>query len=194
MLLWLPQGGQAQAERCTYQNPDAWHDPECGMSWVVRDSHRTTSVRIEHTPSYHTYSIWTIGGQQYVLAYRDQDSDPSDIVVDFYRMDGSHYVALGTELLAAVPSEVRLVKLIPDTLPQLAFFARCGQLQCLTVVRFDGDHIEELLDYAASEIRIHDGAQPFIEAVSKTAKIVEKVEWDPKRKKFRAAVKSIAKD
>jgi len=130
----------------------------------------------------------------YVLAYRDQDSDPSDIVVDFYRRDAGGYAALGTEELAAVPKEVRTVNLIPEAQPQLAFFASCGMLRCLTVIRLNNDRVEKLFDYAASEIRVHEGNRPFIQAISESAKSAENFEWYPKEERFRVTLKSTAKN
>jgi hypothetical protein len=185
---------QGQTNRCSYQNPDAWHAPECRLKWVVNDPHRTTSVRIEHSPAYHTYSIWGIENHDYVLAYRDKDSDPSSIVVDFYRREGGQYLPVGTEDLGAVPNDVRLVRLLPNSPPQIAFIAPCGQLQCLSVVKVDYAQTEELFDYAASEIRIHEGNQPFIEAVSRTVKVTEKFAWDPKTRRFSSGSRSSAKD
>jgi len=111
--------------------------------------------------------------------------------VDFYREENSEYLPVGTEDLGAVPNDVRLVNLVPKAPPQIAFIAPCGQLQCLSVVKVDNAHIEELIDYAASEIRIHEGDQPFIEAVSKTAKATEKFAWDPKTRRFGSAVKRL---
>ena len=48
------------------------------------DPHTIENVAIRHEPSYHTYSRWVLDGLTYVIAYRDIDDQPEDIVMDIY--------------------------------------------------------------------------------------------------------------
>lgn len=177
-------GKEKVSEFCSSYTTAAYHSPQCDL-WVVHDPNRVEEVKIPHRPEYHTYSRWVIGEQTYILAYRDVDYQPSDLVADVYLAGSAGNSLIGTIPVYDVVRDVSLVKLNGGETPDLVFRTSCGQLECVFVMHFAKGKAQEVFQYAASKIEILDGKSPEIVAKSRLANLVEEFVWDPKAREFK---------
>jgi len=177
-------GKKKVSEFCSSYTAAAYHSPQCDQ-WVVHDPNRVEDVKIAHQPAYHTYSRWILGDQTYLLAYRDVDYQPADMVADVYLASEGANSLVGKLSVFEIVSDVSAVKLTGGEVPDLLFRASCGQLECLSVLRFTKGKAREVFQYAASKIEIVDGAAPKIVVESRLANLVQEFVWDSKAKEFK---------
>src|SRR5271169_4020002 len=90
LVVALLQASTKQSELCDSFTTEAYHSPRCNQ-YVVRDPKRADDIAIPHSPRYHTYSQWDFDHQTVVLAYRDIDNDPKNMVADAYLAGGGKY-------------------------------------------------------------------------------------------------------
>jgi hypothetical protein len=128
-------GREKVEEFCSSRTTSSYHSPQCDR-WVVHDQNRVADVRIPHKPEYHTYSRWKLGDRTYVLAYRDVDQQPSDMVADIYLVNEEGYRRVGKISVHDIVTDVSAWSLTESEVPDLVFRAACGHLQCVFVVRF----------------------------------------------------------
>ena len=172
------------SEFCSSRTTAAYHSPQCDL-WAVHDPNRVEDVKIDHRPAYHTYSRWMLGEQTYILAYRDVDYQPSDMVADVYLgSNGANSLAGKISVYEAV-RDVSALKLTRGVEPDLVFRASCGELECIFVLHFTEGKAREVFQYAASKIEIVDGANPKIVAKSRLANSVQEFVWDSRAKEFK---------
>jgi len=169
---------------CSSRTTAAYHSPECGFIWVVRDPNRISDIHIDHSPEYHTYSRWVISGMEYVLAYRDIDNDPANIALDLYRSSGARYSQIGSLTIGAPISKVQALALVPKQGEQLVIFSQCGQLHCIDIVQVRDDQAKELFEYAGTTIVVRTGRLPSIVATSKSAGLTEQFTWSEVHQQF----------
>jgi hypothetical protein len=177
-------GKEKVSEFCSSWTTAAYHSPQCDL-WVVHDPNRVEDVKIAHHPEYHTYSRWTLGEHAYILAYRDVDFQPSDMVADVYLAGSTGNSLAGKISIYDIVSDVSLVKLNGGETPALAFRASCGQLECVFVLHFAEGKAQEVFQYAASKIEVLDGDIPEIVAKSRLSNLVEAFAWDSKLNEFK---------
>jgi hypothetical protein len=174
-----------KSEFCSSRTTTAYHSPKCDW-WVVHDPKRVQGIKVVHTPAYHTYSQWELAGQTYVLAYRDVDYEPQDMVADVYQTDDRRYKQIGKIEVYDLVTNVSLEKLTSGETPDLVFWSDCGQLKCIFVLRFSKSKAEKVFSYAATQIKISSLGRPRIVAVSQLANLREEFAWDSRAKEFRS--------
>jgi hypothetical protein len=184
VLLSIPSGPQdSSSEFCSSRTTEAYHSPKCNL-FVVHDPQRVENLRISHKPAYHTYSRWVLDGKTYVLAYRDIDRQPQEMMVDLYLAEASGYNLAGSVRIAGVVNAVSTERLTGSASPDIVFRVDSGQLQYLDVVRFSDGKAKEVFWYGASEIETETEPQPTIVAKSKLSNLIEEFAWDSKSSKF----------
>jgi hypothetical protein len=177
-------GKEKVSEFCSSYTTAAYHSPQCDL-WVVHDPNRVEDVKILHRPAHHTYSRWTVGDQAYILAYRDVDHQPSDMVADIYLVSEARNNLIGNIRVYDAISDVLEMRLTGGDVPDLLFRSSCGQLECVFVLHFEDGKAQRVFQYAASKIEIMGGKTPEIAAKSKLANLVQEFAWDPKAKEFK---------
>jgi hypothetical protein len=177
-------GKKKVSEFCSSYTAAAYHSPQCDQ-WVVHDPNRVEDIKIAHLPAYHTYSRWILGDQTYILAYRDVDHQPSDMIADVYLASNGANSLVGKIPVYDAVSDVSLLKVTKGEEHDLVFSASCGQLECVFVLHFAEGKAKEIFQYAASKIEIVDGTTPKIVAKSRLANLVEEFVWDSKAKEFK---------
>ena len=177
-------GEKKVAEFCSSLTTGAYHSPQCDF-WVVHDPKRVEDVEIEHKPSYHTYSRWKLGEQTYILAYRDVDYQPADMVADIYRVSNTGNNLIGKVSLYDAVTDVSPVGLTGRDVPDLVFRTTCGELQCVFVLRFADGKAQSVVSYGASEMSVVSETKPAILAKSRLANVVEEFAWDSRVNEFR---------
>jgi hypothetical protein len=177
-------GKEKVSEFCSSHTTAAYHSPQCDL-WVVHDPNRVEGVKILHRPAYHTYGRWILGGQTYILAYRDVDYQPADMVADIYVAEDGRNSLVGKISVYDVVSDVSPLKVTGGEGNDLVFRSSCGQLECVFVLHFAEGKAREVFKYAASKIEIVDGTTPKIVAKSSLANLVEEFVWDSRAKEFK---------
>src|SRR5215469_4647532 len=172
------------SEFCSSRTTEAYHSPKCDW-FVVHDPQRVDDVKIPHRPAYHTYSRWVVDGQTYILAYRDVDQQPQEMMVDVY-LEGSSggYKLVGSIRIAGVVNGVSIEKLTGSLIPDIVFRVESGQLQYVDVLRFAEGKAKEVFWYGASELEITTQPKAMIVARSKLSNVVEEFAWDPRTNRF----------
>jgi hypothetical protein len=177
-------GREKVEEFCSSHTTASYHSPQCDL-WVVHDRNRVADVRIQHKPEYHTYSRWRLGEQTYVLAYRDVDSQPSDMVADIYLVNEEGYRRVGKISVHDIVTDVSALALTEGEVPDLVFRAACGHLQCMFIVRFADGMAQQVFSYGASQIELSSEQKPKVLAKSTLANLVEEFSWDARAGGFR---------
>ena len=177
-------GREQVQEFCSSHTTASYHSPQCDR-WVVHDQNRVADVLIPHKPEYHTYSRWKLGDQTYVLAYRDVDAHPADMVADIYLVNEEGYRRVGKISVHDIVMDVSALPLTDGEIPDLVFRAACGHLQCVFVVRFAKGMAQEVFSYGASQIEISAERKPRVLARSTMANLVEEFGWDARAGEFR---------
>lgn len=176
---------EKKTEFCSSRTTTAYHSPACDWGFVVRDPQRVDDVRIPHKPTYHTYSRWVLGGQAYILAYRDIENRPDDMVVDVYVTNGEGRKLIGNARIPGIVTNIAEAKLTGGELPDLIIRFEGGQLQYVDVLRFSDKVAHQVFQYGASSIELVADSTPMLEVTSKGANLVEQFAWDPRSDKFK---------
>jgi hypothetical protein len=183
LALALSQASAKQSESCDSFTTEAYHSPKCNQ-YVVHDPKRVDDIKIPHSPRYHTYSRWVFGDQTVVLAYRDVDNDPMNMVADAYLSNGGKYQLLGSAQIPGMVTDVSSVELTGGELPDIVLHFDGGQLKYVDVLRFSKGRARQVFQYAASSIEILVEPKPKIVATSKLSNLVEQFAWDPRSNEF----------
>jgi hypothetical protein len=184
LALALSQAPAKQSESCDSFTTEAYHSPKCNQ-YVVHDPKRADDIKIPHSPPYHTYSRWALGDQTVVLAYRDVDKDPTDMVADAYLANGGKYEFLGSAKIPGMVTDVSSAELTGGDLPDIVFHFDGGQLKYVDVLRFSKGKAQNVFQYAASKIEVSTEPKPKIVATSKLSNVVEEFAWDSRSQEFR---------
>jgi hypothetical protein len=188
LALALAQTPARQSGFCDSFTTEAYHSPKCNR-YVVHDPKRVDDIKIPHSPRYHTYSRWALGDQTVVLAYRDVDNDPMDMVADAYLANGGKYQLLGSAQIPGMVTDVSSAELTGGELPDIVFHFEGGQLKYVDVLRFSKGRARQVFQYGASQIEILMKSKPTIEATSKLSNLVEQFAWDSRSQEFRTISK-----
>jgi len=183
LALALSQSPTRQSGFCDSLTTDAYHSPKCNL-YVVHDPRRVDDIKIPHTPRYHTYSRWVLDHQTVVLAYRDVDKDPMNMVADAYLANGGEYEFLGSAKIPGMVTDVSSAELTGGDLPDIVFFFDGGQLKYVDVLRFSKGKAQDVFEYAASKIEVSTEPKPKIVATSKLSNLVEEFAWDSGSQEF----------
>jgi len=141
--LGLPQSDDATF--CASRTTAAYHSPKCDW-FVVKDPNRIEGLEIQHEPSYHTYSRWVLDGRTYVIAYRDIDYQPEDIVADIYLAVDNGYKLVGRARIFGLVTDVSTARLTGGELPDIVFRFLGGQLQYIVIVRLSRETAREVFE------------------------------------------------
>src|SRR3974390_111740 len=177
-------GREKVEEFCSGFTAAAEHSPQCD-EFVVHDPGRVENLKIPHKPAYHTYSRWEFEGQIYILAYRDVDHHPMDMVVDVYLSDPEGYKRIGGMPVYDLVRSVSVMRLTGDAGPDFVFETDTGQLKSIFVLLINKGKATKVFEYGASRMRIVDGEKPKIVAESWLANSVQEFAWDEKAQEFR---------
>jgi len=183
LALALTQAPAKQSEFCDSFTTGAYHSPKCNQ-YVVHDPKRADDINIPHSPPYHTYSQWALGDQTVVLAYRDVDKDPMNMVADAYLAKGGKYEFLGSAKIPGMVTDVSSAELTGGDLPDIVFHFDGGQLKYVDVLRFSKGKAQDVFQYAASKIDVSKEPKPKIIATSKLSNMVEEFAWDSHSQQF----------
>jgi hypothetical protein len=184
VLVLLPCGTIASGiDFCDQKTTEVYHSPKCGL-WVEEDPQRVNDINIPFNPPYHTYSRWIIDDQSYILAYRDVDYEPANIIVDFYSVDNKSKVKRGSVNLNGVVVNVLAAKLTGSKYHEIMFRHADGQLQYISIVKIRGNKIKKIFSYGATEIEIIKGLPTRILAKAESSNLVEEYIWVPTSGKF----------
>ena len=183
LALALAQAPAKQSEFCDSLTTEAYHSPKCNQ-YVVHDPKRVDDIKIPHSPTYHTYSRWALGDQTVVLAYRDVDKDPMDMVADAYLASGGKYEFLGSAKIPGMVTDVSSAELTGGDLPDIVFHFDGGQLKYVGIFRFSKGKAKDVFQYAASKIEVSTEPKPKIVATSKLSNMVEEFAWDSHSQEF----------
>lgn len=175
---------ESESQFCSSRTTPAYHSPRCDWGYAVRDPQRVEDVRIPHRPAYHTYSRWVLSGQTFVLAYRDREDRPDDMVVDVYANGGGNNRLVGSARILGIVTSVTTANLTGSELPDLVVRFEGGQLQYIDVLRFSGGAVHQVFQYGASSIELIDTERPMIEATSKDANLLQRFAWDSQSNHF----------
>jgi hypothetical protein len=175
---------EKKASFCSARTTTAYHSPECDWGYAVRDPQRVDDLKIPHKPAYHTYSRWVLDGRTYILAYRDIEDQPDDMVVDVYAAgDGSHKL-IGNARIPGIVTGVATTKLTDGELPDVVIRFEGGQLQYVDILRFSRGRVIQVFQYGASTIEVLAEPVPMLKATSRAAHLVEQFAWDSRSGKF----------
>ncbi|MEW6079060.1 MAG: hypothetical protein AB1724_14710 [Thermodesulfobacteriota bacterium] len=184
IILFIAAPSVVKSDFCDDRTTESYHAPSCNKIWVVRDPNRIDNLQIDHKPSYHTYSRWVIDEQTYIIAYRDIDYDPNDMVADIYLSGNGSYTLVGDIAIKGNVVNVFAAKLTSNMHHDLVFRFNSGQLQYVSVVKIINQKIIKVFEYGGTEIEINSEKNPMIIIKSKTPNIIQQYIWDSANSKF----------
>lgn len=167
----------SSVEFCEQRTTKAYHDPKCGL-WVENDPHRINNFDIPFTPPYHTYSSWNIDSQTYYFAYRDIDYNPSDLVIDVYKIENMKFTQIGEIKINGVVVDILLARLTMAKYPEVVIRHKDGLLQFVSIVKIQDNKVDRIFKYGATEIDIIREPNPRIIAKAITSNRVEEFSWN----------------
>jgi hypothetical protein len=168
---------------CAKRTTDALHSPECNFGYVVSDPGKVAKSDIRHDPPYHTFSDWKVGEHRLLIAYFDQDNDPTNVVAVIYERRTSGLRKLGSVPVFSKVDDVRGINDAEHSLVGLAFFSQSGQLQILRIFKFAGDTGSIVFDDGGSTVHLLDISPPTVEIVGQSSGN-RRYKWNAKRLRF----------
>lgn len=133
------------------------------------------------------YSIWTLNGSNYVVAYRNSgDGDPFDIIAEIYYEDlqRSRLSKLISVPVFMEVADVKEVSIMGDTTSQLAFFRTSNQQDWLTIVSLQGQIARKVFEYGTTSIMLTNDKPPQIVAYSHSTGTTDVFKWCKAKRKI----------